>query len=145
MHALPLGRPSKPDRIIDLRKFAQWVQDCRIERGWSLEVLARHISQAGYPISQNKLYRIEQNLKEGGLGKRPLQTIDYELLIRLEDVLNHKFLSDEGNDTDEMVSTKEVVELINNFVAKDQGKLSPPSKNELRKIYDVLKVAFDHC
>jgi transcriptional regulator with XRE-family HTH domain len=136
VRAFPIGRASEPDRIINLKKFAQWMQDRRIKNGWSLEVLARHISQAGYPISQNKLYRIEQNLKEEGHQKRPLQTIDYELKIRLEDVLGDRFLTEEG-EYDDLVSAKEVVELINDL-AKVGTNINPPSNPALREIFEAL-------
>jgi hypothetical protein len=139
LHPFRRAPRTEPNRIINLRKFAQWVHDRRSERGLSLEVLARYISQAGYPISQNKLYRIEQNLKEEGEQKRPLQTIDYELLIRLEDVLDDRFISDEEARIEEMVSVRDVVELLKNVAATGAEKIGPPEDAALRKVYDALK------
>lgn len=143
LSALRLGRAPEPERIIDLKRFAKWVYDHRIERGWSLEVLARHISQTGYPISQNKLYRIEQNLKEVGFQKRPLQTIDYELMIRFEDLFNDRFLSTEEANVDERVPTKDVLELIKNVADRNITESGPPDNKHLRKIYDALREALD--
>ncbi|MGH1351540.1 MAG: hypothetical protein ACRBBN_12165 [Methyloligellaceae bacterium] len=104
---LNVRRPPEIDRIIDLKKFAGWVHDKRTEQGLSLEVLARCISDAGYPISQNKLYRLEQHLKED--GKRPLKTIDYELKIRLESVLGESF---EAGEDDQTILLTDILALI---------------------------------
>jgi hypothetical protein len=136
VNAFPLGPPPEPNRIINLRKFARWLKDRRDKNGWSLEVLARYVSQAGYPISQNKLYRIEQHLKPEGHQKRPLQTIDYELKIRLEDVLGDRFIPEEGDYVDGMVSEKEVVELIENLTKDETNTIPSPA---LRKIFEAVK------
>lgn len=141
MHPFRQANRAEPDRIINLRKFAQWVRDRRIERRLSLEVLARYVSQAGYPISQNKLYRIEQNLKDEGEQKRPLQTIDYELLIRLEDVLDDRFMSDDDQRPEDTVSTSDVVDLIENLTSGSGGKIDPPHDAALLRIYNALKIA----
>ena len=121
------------------------MQDRRTKNGWSLEILARHISQAGYPISQNKpRYRIEQHLKQEGLQKRPLQTIDYELKIRLEDVLGESIYTRRRemniDRMDRMVSTKEVVEkLINKMAKADFYIVNPPPDPALRKIFEAVQ------
>jgi hypothetical protein len=138
----PFGRPSEPDRIIDLERFARWVQECRNRKGWSLEILARYLSEAGYPISQNKLYRIEQHLKEKGRQKRPLKTIDYELKIRLETVFGERFITGIPAPEDvEQVSVDSVLQIIENL--KEQGaRCAAPDHPSLKKIYDAIRSAF---
>lgn len=140
----PLGRQQvEPDRLIDLKDFAQWVQDSRRKKGWSLEILARHISEAGYPISQNKLYRIEQHLKDEPDQKRPLRTIDYELKMRLETVLGERFLAKDtiAPEPGDLVSAERVIEIVHNL--KTRGSASvPPDGPVYRKIFEAIKEAF---
>jgi hypothetical protein len=138
----PLGRPVEPDRLIDLKEFAAWVQEGRKKRGWSLEILARYISDAGYPISQNKLYRIEQHLKDEHDQKRPLKTIDYELKMRLETVLGERFVPKgfEPADRDDLVSAAGVIEMIRDIKANKTAS-QPPDDPIYRRIYDAVKEA----
>lgn len=118
--------PAKPKRSTDIPpvEFAEWVHRNRTRLGLSLENLAREIYNSGYPISQNKLYRLEQNLKPTGQQKRPLPEIDRELRIRLEQVFGEPFpIQDEQRDLEkELVPAASVVELVRQV--KQQGESS---------------------
>ncbi len=140
---LNVRRPPEIDRIIDLKKFASWVHDTRNKQGLSLEILARCISDAGYPISQNKLYRLEQHLKED--GKRPLKTIDYELKIRLESVLGESF---EQGESEEAILLTDVLTLIHELEKEVETRgegLKPADNPSLRKVQTEIVKLLKKC
>ncbi len=140
---LNVRHPPEINRIIDLKKFARWVHDKRNEQGLSLEILARCISDAGYPISQNKLYRLEQHLKED--GKRPLKTIDYELKIRLESVLGEGF---EQNESEETILLTDILALIKDLEkeVKTRGDgVKPVDDLTLRKVQAEIVKLLKKC
>lgn len=45
------------------RNLAQRIQRMRQDRGWSFETLARHMTEAGCPITKGSLFQIEQSEK----------------------------------------------------------------------------------
>ncbi len=118
---------------LDLNKLSNWVKKKRNQNGLSIEALAREITNTGYPISNNKIWRLET-------GK--IKKLDYELLIRLEAVFQQQFNSSKkDSDAGQMLSVNEVLHLINRL--KNNEILHPKYlKPELLLIYDKLKPVY---
>lgn len=142
--SLLLPAKSKRSAEIPPVEFAEWVQRNRMRLGLSLENLAREIHQAGYPISQNKLYRLEQNLKPADQQKRPLGDIDREFRLRLEQVFGEPFLisGDELDLEKELVPAASVVELVRQV--KQQGELSATPAHPVLQVLRTEMLSVNH-
>lgn len=55
-----MPRPNPPRAVSMERYLAQRIARERQERGWSYEVLATHMTQAGCPLDQSAIYKIER-------------------------------------------------------------------------------------
>lgn len=119
---------------LKIDELSNWVKKKRDKHGWSIETLAREITNKGYPISSNKIWRLE-------VGK--IKKIDYEFLIRLEAVFQEQFTSTEANhSTEKVVSVEAVLQLIDKL---QKGETLPPEKRqpELLLIYEKLQPTFE--
>jgi transcriptional regulator with XRE-family HTH domain len=117
----------KQGSSLDIKLFAEWVRDLRTKQNLSLEALAREITHSGYPISQNKLFRLEQNLKEPEEQKRPLTNIDYELKLRLESVFGRAFPADKSEIDvyKELMPAADVFEMLQDIECNGPNSVAP--------------------
>lgn len=83
-------------------EFDEWIKRHREAKGWALEVLARQLDKLGYPVSPNKLWRIENAAKYG------LHKIDLEFKLWLEALFEERYESQYHD----VVSIDEVLALI---------------------------------
>ena len=113
-------------KTIDIVKFGEWQKSNRDRLGWSLEVLGRKLDRAGYPVSNNKLWRIENT------DKRPLKKLDNSLKLALEEVFGEQFGEDKS---DIKVSLKEILYVIQEYAQK-------PDNEGLMGVYKVIKKEF---
>lgn len=102
---------------IDLQVMSETVRKARERKGWTLEELSHALWERGFPTSQNKLWRMENN---------PPKRVDTELLLWLEKVLEVGLISAEDK---RQVLIDDVVELVDAFLeAKREGRVpeNPP-------------------
>ena len=115
---------------ISLDELARALHDAREKKGWTLEQLSHELWQAGYPTSQNKLWRMEN---------KPPKRVDTELLLWLEKVLGTELIRS-GDKNQILIS--DVLELIDRFVeAAKAGAPKPklPPNESLHEIHRRLR------
>jgi transcriptional regulator with XRE-family HTH domain len=71
------------DQSSNLDQVAKWVAEQREKAAISLQELAFQLREFGYPVSPNKLWRLEQ-------GSSRIQKLDGELLMWLERVFGRQ-------------------------------------------------------
>ncbi len=111
----------------NLKDFSKWVEQKRKEKQWSLENLARELEKQGYPISKNKLWRIE-HISESNLKK-----IDLELKVRLEGIFEGNFSQHTTNQTKEELALS-IIDLIDKWKI-DPFSIEPPDDPLIKEIY----------
>lgn len=114
---------------IDLDALSAQLKQARLEKGWTLEELSHELRDRGFPTSQNKLWRMENN---------PPRRVDTELLLWLEKTLEVELLSPGDK---RQVLIEDVVELIDAFIAAGRhGEPLPSSpKTGLGEIHRKLE------
>jgi transcriptional regulator with XRE-family HTH domain len=114
---------------ISLDQLSRNLRHAREIRGWTLEQLSHELWQQGFPTSQNKLWRMENN---------PPKRVDTELLLWLEKVLKVELIE---ADEKKQVLMDDVLELLDAFLlARKKGKLPKmPENKTLREIYKRAK------
>ncbi len=73
-------------QLVDIDELAGWVASQRAAKGWSLEDVAYKLRDTGYPVSVNKIWRLEQ-------GSSRVKRLDLELVMWLEQLFGSRFLS----------------------------------------------------
>lgn len=114
--------------------FSSWMKIQREYNRLTLDDLTQEVRSRGYPISINKLWRLEN-------GK--LKKVDYELRIRLEEILDEKTQQGREKKRNEtFLFHDDVMELIDRIVKGEElsGLLQNPY---LRDIYQKLIKHFD--
>ena len=117
---------------VDLRSLSEAVKQAREAKGWTLQQLAHELWAKGFPTSQNKLWRLENN---------PPKRVDTELLLWLEKVLGARLLL---SDEPQPVLVDDVTGLIDAFIAartNPASRAAPerPTSSSLGAIYDRLR------
>ena len=109
-------------------EFSSWLKDQRERHGMTLQELAREIGKRGYPLSVNKLWRLENNA---------FKKFNYELEIRLKAFFEEDFAQGTRQRSGEFVLVDDVVELIGHIA--NQGKSADvPHDPLLRRVYNKL-------
>ncbi len=109
---------------ISLEELSAALRRARERKGWTFEELSHALWECGFPTSQNKLWRMENN---------PPKRVDTELLLWLEKVLEVELLpADEKN----QVLIDDVLELLDDIGAARArgGKPEETPNRQLRKI-----------
>ncbi len=119
---------------VDLQSLSEALKRAREAKGWTLQQLAHELWAKGFPTSQNKLWRLENN---------PPKRVDTELLLWLEKVLGTPLLSS----TDpQPVLVDDVTTLIDAFIdsrANPETLPPRPSSAPLGAIYDRLRALME--
>ena len=109
---------------ISLAEMSSALRTGRERKGWTLEELSHALWEAGYPTSQNKLWRMENN---------PPKRVDTELLLWLEKVLEVELLPDGEKN---QVLIDDVLELLDDIgAAREAG--SPPKEPSSRNLQRI--------
>lgn len=113
---------------VDLKAMSETIRAARERRGMTLEELSHALRLRGYPTSQNKLWRMENN---------PPRRVDTELVLWLEKILDVSLISP---DEKRQVLIDDVVELVDTFlVARATGTVpNEPANASLVAIHTKL-------
>lgn len=106
---------------ISLAELTRALRDAREKKGWTLEQLSHELWQAGYPTSQNKLWRMEN---------KPPRRVDTELLLWLEKVLDTELIRSSDQN---QILIDDVLELIDRFIDAEKSgapKPKPPPQQK---------------
>jgi len=108
---------------ISLTEMSAALRRARERKGWTLEELSHALWQAGFPTSQNKLWRMEN---------KPPKRVDTELLLWLEKVLEVELLPGEKH----QVLIDDVIGLLDEIGAARAAGEEPKdtSNRQLRRI-----------
>jgi len=119
---------------VDLECLSGALKRAREAKGWTLQQLSHELWARGFPTSQNKLWRLENN---------PPKRVDTELLLWLEKVLGADLLK--GGEP-QPVLLEDVTGLVDAFIACRAGSAkipAPPTSQHLLRIYEKLLVLVD--
>jgi transcriptional regulator with XRE-family HTH domain len=114
---------------VDLQSLSEALKQAREAKGWTLQQLSHELWAKGFPTSQNKLWRLENN---------PPKRVDTELLLWLEKVLEAGLLT---SDEPQPVLVEDVTGMIDEFIAFRSNPANlpeRPSSAHLQKVYDRL-------
>jgi len=119
---------------ISLAEMSAALRDGRERKGWTLEELSHALWERGFPTSQNKLWRMENN---------PPKRVDTELLLWLERVLDVELLPDGEKN---QVLIDDVLDLLDEIGAAREsgsGSKEPTNRNLQRIRGKVLELLGD--